>query len=417
MEVIREIQDRYGQEGSVHGIYEPGDLMNGQVYQKNIKHWADVKDTVHYWSLGQIDRIDYYVTSSEWEFHISFPNWRGEDRLVVRINPNNNTGIDFIAPIRTHLLRVGSLQRNTPVSREIVRSTWRFGYMYVSVYISTEKETLMKQHKWCLGKLRNDGSVYLCNKQKKKKLFQAHETYITAPVSSIRHHEKYVAKTFRKLNKKIYIEVEKKKHREKEAKKQKQKENRKILSDIRKENKVVLNDLTLKFYVRKPMHVKKTCMAYKQGWVNEFGKPITWEHAHVFIKGISANVFRFMSTFMDGGDILRLACTNRKNNFDLMNFSFLQAQHKKLGKNLVLLTQIDTNNTKSYSKTYNNFQKLRLAIDKLGNNTMFKEIIDAMMEKKHMLNRTLLQQRRDCTISREKINRTEKKLSVLSNYM
>ena len=83
----------------------------------------------------------------------------------------------------------------------------------------------------------------------------------------------------------------------------------------------------------------------------------------------------------------------------------------------MLLTQIHTNNTKSYSKTYNNFQKLRLAIDKLGNNTMFKEIIDAMMEKKHMLNRTLLLQRRDCTISRKKKNRTAKKLSVLSNYM
>ena len=401
MEVIREILAKYGHADCVHGIFKPGDLVEGDelVYRKEISHWVNVIDEENIWTLGHVDRADFHVTSSEWELRTSYPNWPNSPATVIRFNPA--TGEETrIKPMQDHLIQLDSVQRNMPVPPESqVGHPSAQNYARVSCYVSTERQTLRKIFKWVIGKWRLDGSVELNAHRRRGRLVMPHglpsglvkvgTTYITAPVSSSRrsYYYSYYNPKFKALNDQIYAETKKRKA-------EKKKEENKILRDIRKQKKVVLNDSTVKFLKRgNRLHVQKTCLAFKKGWVNKLGKPSTWEYGPTFVKGLPSNVFRFMSTFMDVRDFVRVASTNRKNNFDLMNLYFISAQSKELTKESGELKRISEKQRRAAELVRGDLDSLEHAIKRMKEliwrRNEFTDLITPLKDRKRILYKEL----------------------------
>ena len=389
--------------------------------------------------MGHVDRADFHVTSSEWELHTSYPNWPNSPASVIRFNPA--TGQETrIKPIQDHLFQLDSVQRNMPVSPESqVGHPCPQNYARVSCYVSTERQTLRKQFKWIIGRLRMDGSVELNHCRVRGRLViprglppgrvKVGTTYITAPVSSSRrrHYYTYFNPKFKALNDQIYAEVyaeaKKRKEKEKAVQKQKKKEESKILQDIRKQKKVVLNDSTLKFLKRgNRLHVQKTCLAFKMGWVNKFGKPSTWEYGLTFVKGLPSNVFRFMSTFTGGGDFVRLAATNRKNNFDLMNYYFICAQSKELTKERGELKKIYEKQRRAAMLVRGDLDSLERAIKMVEERSarrhrVFADLITPLKDKKTIMYKELGGLRNNANNSRDIYERVKKKGKMFTKYV
>ena len=431
MEVIREILAKYGNADCVHEIFTPGDLVEGDepVYRKKIQHSVYVIDEQNVWTMGHVDRADFHVTSSEWELHTSYPNWRNSPASVIRFNPA--TGQETrIKPIQDHLFQLDSVQRNMPVPPESqVGHPCPQNYARVSCYVSTERQTLRKHFKWLIGRLRMDGSVEL-NARRARGLglppgrVKVGTTYITAPVSSSRrrHYYTYFNPKFKALNDQIYAEVyaeaKKKKEKEKAVQKQKKKEENKILQDIRKQKKVVLNDSTLKFLKRgNRLHVQKTCLAFKMGWVNKFGKPSTWEYGSTFVKGLPSNVFRFMSTFTGGGDFVRLAATNRHNNFNLMNYYFICAQSKELTKERGELKKISEKQRRAAVVVRGDLDSLEHALAELDERKVFTDLIKPLKDKKTILYKELGRLLDKAKNSLDIYERVKKKGEMFTKYV
>ena len=425
MEVIREILAKYGHADCVHGIFKPGDLVEGDelVYRKEICHLVNVIDERNVWTLGQVDRADFHATSSEWELHTSYPNWRKSPASVIRVNPA--TGEETrIKPIQDHLFQLDSVQRNMPVPPEAHGQAGHpTNYAQVSCYISTEKQTLRKHFKWGIGMLRLDGSVRLNPMHvlgRSSMYRQVGATYITAPVSRFRrkHYSKYYNPKFKTLNDQIYAEVYAEVKKRKEKKKAAKKEENKVLRNIRKQKNVVLNGRTVKFLKRgNRIHVQKTCLAFKMGWVNKFGKPSTWEYGSTFVKGLPSNVFRFMSTFMDGRDFGRVASTNRKNNFDLMNHYFICAQSKELTKERGKLRKIYEKQRGAAMLVRGDLDSLEHAIKRMEERSVFTDLIMPLKDKKTILYKELGGLIDTANNSRDIYERVKKKGKMFTKYV
>lgn len=444
MEVIREIQEKYRrldipQEYRVQEIFEPRNIIRNRrgghrrrrpLFRKDIQHWVSFKNH-NIWCIGQINCIEFRPNDSIWSFSITYPNRSGERAPYRHIHfyPENQENDQFLPrqckmlPIQNHIIPMGSLQRNTPVPENIPRTEDNEKYTWITCYISTEKQTLQKIHKWCMGILSMDGTVTLRRSYRgwsERVYGEVGSLYITTPVSSARRRTEYIVPIFEQFENQIYEEVKLKTDNEKAEKKAIQKENTKKLRAISKQNKVVLNDLTVRFMKRKPLHVYKTCMAAKKGWVNKFGKPITWEHAHVFIKGISSNVFRFMSTFMDGEDVLRLACTNRKNNFDLINHSFIESQLLVLRQRKCNADETEVKKARYQAAAGGMLATICHSITPLqygGNKLEFKNVIKVMNEKKRQLETDVKNARSEYQEAQQRVDRLLKKIHIFKRYL
>jgi len=326
MEVIRELEDKYGSLPSVNQL-------------EDMEHWIGALDRFNAWSVARVLRVEFDELAATYTFDVDWPNWAGEPITTIiqsTVEPESHDVTDVkIDSISNCILETGALFRNVPLRHE--PHSILFGTpnnqrsTRVTCYMSNIEESCKKKHVWTAGVMYSDGTVKTVTgkgPRRKNVVFKPDTVWITAPVGSRRRKTPMLAQIFAKLNELIFATaVEDRDHL--------RKTNRKRRREISRGSQVVLNELTLKFLKRKPRHVSKTCMAYKKGWINKFGKPITWGchngHKKRSIEnGFPVEIIRHIFGWVGGQDLCNWVCVDRKTNFDLVDHKFLSDQYASI---------------------------------------------------------------------------------------
>ena len=289
----------------------------------------DVLDHKRTWSHGRVRKICFDIPNLKWILTIIFPNWNETIEIDVPVSEETHTQL---LPYGTKLLTYTNqspnfaLIRNNPVDSK----------RRVTCYISSESQTLKKNHKWHMGVQFPSGKVWISASKrflrsrefkntivpkKQWNLIPVNTTYITFPcTTSIRNNE--MRDFFRQQETMIYGEVKRRVDLRKMEKKR-------AMQQIKKNNEIILNKHTVQYFKNNPRIVKKSSFAWKKGWINKYGKPKTWQLSSPIL---CKSVLRYLSHFMSGPEIIRLAMTNTKHNFELLNHTQLKSQHQSLMK-------------------------------------------------------------------------------------
>ena len=350
MNIIRAIQEKYSLEDGYTEYRKlntsVGDT-SGEFVKSGIQHFIDVKDRLNFWSKGNVNTITYNVAECTWTLKIDYPNWgeEAEEEYTVSIDHERHRSI---APYQTYLPEEGKLLKLNPneSKQEDITPICR-----VTVYVSSEKESLQGYHRWYMGELREDFSIRTCNRRFNKTFKSNEYRCFTSPCNSTSRIKNGPYKQiFDKFEAQIVQKI-------KEEKKIRAKEKKDAIKKIKEDEKVVLNKYTLEYcssyYNNK--NVKKSCYAFKKGWVNILGVPQTWAQSRSLIKNIHTYCYRYLSTFLSGKDIQKLLCVNKKQHAEIRDINFLKAQVKELRNNI-------TTENKQSNTTMKNVNKLRKQI-------------------------------------------------------
>tara|TARA_B110000285_G_scaffold75883_1_gene87375 strand:- start:2671 stop:3873 length:1203 start_codon:yes stop_codon:yes gene_type:complete len=129
----------------------------------------------------------------------------------------------------------------------------------------------------------------------------------------------------------------------KEGKKQEKdrnKQDRKILLQKVREDKSYqpISPLTVQFYKNNPQLCLQSCIAYKKGWINQFGKPNTWLFAtrntkhSAFSRSMCTSLIQNVSDYFDAYSFKSASCVNRyicRVLIDPHNMHLLLDRHEK----------------------------------------------------------------------------------------
>jgi len=317
MNIIRKIQAHYGLEYSFDGFKHSGNVYSKILPQEN-RYSIDILDNRMVWSHGNVYKILFNLRKCEWSIVVIYPNWPKESPSVITFSCEEETH-SCIADSGTKLLcfnleSSNVLVKNTPI--EYMRR--------VTCYISSTKQTLNKEHHWILGRQLQSGHIQKSSRLRRLKGgVDAKKTYIAFPsCDKVRDKNKIVKAFFERQNQLIYAKVKKQVEYDKQEKK-------KVMQTIKENKTVLLNKYTLLFLKSKPHIVKKSCIAWKKGWVNKYGKPVSWQLSKPIL---SKFILRTMSSFLGGKDTLRLSLTNRKHHFELLNPTFMSSQNQYFKK-------------------------------------------------------------------------------------
>jgi len=378
MDIIESIQKKYGLENG----YEEFTKISPHVYEKQLepKYDVDYLDHCNVWSHGQVFKISFDLANCRWKLHISFKNW-SNSRPVELLTYCDQNFPNKITEYGTNLLVLNALEKN----KEITPDNYHFSVKprRVMCYISSEKQTLKHKHKWCIAKQMSDGTVKLTTSSKRThKIFRGtvvqtmgtvlpiDSVYITAPICKKIFHE---YKEIFKLKQAIILKkIKKKRNKEKQEKK-------KIVQDIKKNKTIILNKHTVTFLRMKPKIVSKSCIGWKNGWVNRYGKSQMWTKSRGLF---DAYLTRYLTAYMGGKDTLSFACTNRKNNYETINYSYLKSQHKSLNKKIKQLEEQTIRNELARKEQHSHISKIKSSLRKLPN-------IDELISTKDELNKIL----------------------------
>lgn len=324
MEIIRKIQAHYGLEYSFEGFKQRRNVYS-KIFPPENRYSIDILDNRKVWSHGNVHKILFNLRKCEWSIVVTYPNWPNESPSVITFSCEEETH-SSIADSETKLLCCNSESSNTLVKNTPIEYTRR-----VTCYISSTKQTLKKEHHWILGRQLRNGDIRVSSRLRylkgivtyKNKAPYVQETYIAFPSSDqVRDGNQNVKAFFERQNQLIYEQVKKQVEYEK-------KERKKVMQQIKQHNTVILNKYTLLFLKSKPHMVQKSCIAWKKGWVNKYGKPVSWQLSKPILTKF---VLRTMSSYLGGKDTIRLALTNRKHHFELLNPTFLSSQNQYFKK-------------------------------------------------------------------------------------
>jgi len=367
MNIVRAIQEKYSLEDGYTEYRKlntsRGDT-SGEFVKSGIQHFIDVKDRLNIWSKGNVNTITYNVAECIWTLKIDYPNWgsAAEEEYTVSIEQERHRSI---APYQTYLPEEGKIFNANPDEIDDEEDTTPI--CRVTVYISSEKESLRGYHRWFMGELRRDFSIKTCNKRTKYRIFKCNEySWFTSPCNSTSRDRAY-KHIFDKLETQIVENI-------KAKKKKIAKEKKDAIKKLKDDEKVVLNKYTLEYCSNNNKIVKKRCHAFKKGWVNILGVPQTWAESQSLIKNMHTYCYRYLSTFLSGKDIQKLLCVNKKQHADIRDIHFLKSQVKELRNNIAI-------EKKQRTITRKNYDGLRRPIDSIDKSIdCLKKINDPKIE-------------------------------------
>ena len=319
MQVVDEMIEKYGCIPTIEQL-------------TSFPHWVAAVDCKDAWSVARVlklDKItqenpDMILCKTTYNFELEYPNWGREPRDSLTLNPEDPPDKHRIAPIEECILEQGALFRNIPSQKH--ESSLLFGtptarrHTRVSCYISTHQQTLKGIHLWSMGIMNVDGNIttgYYSHARHVPLRFKPNTIWITSPVSTRRRREMTMSLIFEKLNQTILCQARARREEERKI-------SRKRKREIGRGSKIVLNELTLRFLKSKPRHVSKSCMAFKRGWVNTYGKPVKWGFSDKTTgPEVPSHLVQLISTWCSGADLVRWACVDRKTQVDLISFKFI----------------------------------------------------------------------------------------------
>ena len=255
MNIVRAIQEKYSLEDGYTEYRKLNKSVgdrSGEFVKSGIQHFIDVKDRLNIWSKGNVHSITYNVAECTWTLKIDYPNWgeEAEEEYTVSIEQERHSSI---APYQTYLPEEGKLLKLNPneINQGDITPICR-----VTVYVSSEKESLQGYHRWYMGELREDFSIRTCSRRFNKPFKSNEYRCFTFPCNSTSRIKNGPYKQiFDKFEAQIVQKI-------KEEKKIRAKEKKDAIKKIKEDEKVVLNKYTLEYCSNKK-NVKKSCYAFK----------------------------------------------------------------------------------------------------------------------------------------------------------
>lgn len=273
-----------------------------ELFQKNVHHRVDCFDG-SLWDRGLIYRISRSQrTEITYTIHITFQEWsrRFDMRIKVRLSGQDDCRFkERVAPYRTKAFYGWDDPFSVPS---------RISYFHPKLLRFVKARLVMKDSQ----------RVYIQPYVKRRYDTKKWVEFINSPRVQPYTHSNHIWDQNNQLTDSfalIYSQIAK----YNETEKQIEVKNKKILQKKRKEirnnlktnaNLVVINPATLSFYKQNPCLCLKSCIAFKKGWVNQFGILKSWLNKPVFSR-LDNTVSRIITDYMNVNSLSQFLKTNR----------------------------------------------------------------------------------------------------------
>jgi len=336
---------------------------------------VDVFDeSANCWESGIINRIEQPIVDfPRYDLRVEFPHWNEINTFIIDEWAVYDNQEDF-APQNTRIFSDWS---------HSFGSNCRVLYYWPE---SRSTNTTVKS-RWMQGKIveQTDTHVYI------QAWRRTHELSFKVDRGSLRV-QKFCQ----------YIQDAKTQKQREKKKKQKQKKERILQCMTEQPNIPIINKDTVEYRKNQRHLVKKTCYAWRKGWVNEYGVPKLWENENNIL---CPELFRYVSDFLDHRTIFgSLSNVSKNTKYLLYNVPFIKNMHIQTTERLLRAThEYQKKEKQIYQiKKSDEWKKIKRTIREFGSkmlslttveddetskwDTMKKTICELMCRKEEIIN-------------------------------